>query len=121
MFALPGEIGGLNSSGTHWLIQQGAYLVTSPVDILMHLNHGLSWISNIEQFSETKATEKQNQAMSLHPEVFTLIRYNPVPADNIADKLSLPISDVMIKLLELELAGMIKTVTGGYVRSGGDF
>ncbi|KAA5734660.1 DNA-protecting protein DprA, partial [Acinetobacter baumannii] len=44
VFALPGPIGSPGSEGTHWLIKQGATLVTTPEDILENLQYGLHWL-----------------------------------------------------------------------------
>lgn len=45
VFALPGPLGNPMSEGTHWLIQQGAHLVTGPKDIAELLGSGLQWLS----------------------------------------------------------------------------
>ncbi|MDU3160474.1 MAG: DNA-protecting protein DprA, partial [Hafnia alvei] len=44
VFALPGPIGSPGSEGPHWLIQQGAMLVTTPEEILENLQYGLQWL-----------------------------------------------------------------------------
>src|SRR5690606_10349981 len=44
VFALPGPIGSPGSEGPHWLIKQGATLVTAPEDILENLQYGLHWL-----------------------------------------------------------------------------
>ncbi|WP_205414785.1 DNA-processing protein DprA, partial [Klebsiella pneumoniae] len=43
VFALPGPLGNPMSEGTHWLIQQGAHLVTGPKDIAELLGSSLQW------------------------------------------------------------------------------
>ena len=111
VFALPGEINNENSRGTHALIQQGAYLVTKPTDILEHYSHYLSTIKPL-----TSQPVKSVETM-LYPEIFALIRHQPIPVDIIAQQLNLSIPDLTIKLLDMELAGLIKTVTGGYIRN----
>lgn len=42
VFALPGPIDSNTSEGTHWLIKQGAYLVTEPNDIAEQIGSGLT-------------------------------------------------------------------------------
>lgn len=111
VFALPGEINNENSRGTHALIQQGAYLVTKPTDILEHYSHYLSTTKPL-----TSQPVKSVETM-LYPEIFALIRHQPIPVDIIAQQLNLSIPDLATKLLDMELAGLIKTVTGGYIRN----
>ena len=111
VFALPGEINNENSRGTHALIQQGAYLVTKPTDILEHYSHYLSTIKPL-----TSQSVKFVETI-LYPEIFALIRHQPIPVDIIAQQLNLSIPDLATKLLDMELAGLIKTVTGGYIRN----
>ncbi len=44
VFALPGPLGNPGSEGPHWLIKQGAILVTEPEEILENLQFGLHWL-----------------------------------------------------------------------------
>ncbi|MDF7666664.1 DNA-processing protein DprA [Orbaceae bacterium ESL0727] len=111
VFALPGEINNDNCSGSHWLIKQGAYLVTHPTDILEHYSGYLSH-ANLQQTIPVE----QSQSI-LHPEIFAVIHHQPISVDRIAEQLELSIPDITIKLLDLELEGLIKTVTGGYIRN----
>ncbi|MCW0144592.1 DNA-processing protein DprA [Escherichia coli] len=59
VFALPGPIGNPGSEGPHWLIKQGAILVTEPEEILENLQFGLHWLPDalkihfIHQISKT--------------------------------------------------------------------
>lgn len=120
VFALPGEIGNMNNEGTHWLIQQGAYLVTQPTDILEHLNGGLHWLPNndeIKNSPQLSASLDITENTLPHPEILALIHYHPIPTDQLAELIDLPIPEISIKLLDLELSGAIKTVTGGYIRN----
>jgi len=45
VLALPGALGNPMREDTHWLIQQCAYLLTSPKDIAEQLGSGLHWLS----------------------------------------------------------------------------
>lgn len=111
VFALPGEIDNENCYGTHALIKQGAYLVTKPTDILEHYCRYLSTV-NTQQNESNKHSN-----IILYPEIFAVIHHQPVPIDVIAQQVNLSISDVTIKLLDMELEGLVKTVIGGYVRN----
>lgn len=111
VFALPGIIDHSNSNGTHWLIKQGAYLVTEPNDILEHYTHQLSWIRK-----QSISTTTENSSL-LHSNILAVINHHALPIDIIADKIKEPVAEVAIKLLELELEGLVKAVTGGYIRN----
>lgn len=110
VFAMPGDIDNTNCSGTHWLIKQGAYLVTKPIDILEHYSSDLTWINQHIQ-------QNTNKSILIHPEILAIINNQVIPLDIIANKTAQPVSDVATKLIELELAGLIKTVSGGYIRN----
>ncbi len=111
VFALPGDIDNQNSHGTHYLIKQGAYLVTQPTDILEHYSGFLSTIDR-----QSNLANKES-ATILYPEIFAVIHHHPIPVDTIANLVDLPIPELTIKLLDMEIAGLIITVTGGYIRN----
>jgi len=131
VFALPSPLGTPTSEGTHWLIQQGAYLVTEPQDIAEHIGSGLTWIapkkSNIRQKSVSppakKAAEEiicvEDAELELpFADVLANVGYEVTPIDVVAERAGQPVSEVVAKLLDLELAGWIAAVSGGYVRIG---
>jgi DNA protecting protein DprA len=111
VFALPGDIDNTNCTGTHALIKQGAYLVTQPTDILEHYSGYLPTAS-----IQANVCTQQSTSI-LYPEIFAIIHQQPVPIDVIAKQVNLSIPEITIKLLDMELEGLIKTVTGGYVRN----
>lgn len=124
VFALPGDIGNENYYGTHQLIQQGAYLVSRPADILQQLNESSLHYFTTKPSILNHLTYNNNQSSELnfsqknfpHPEIFAMIQNKPISVDVIAQTLSIPITDLTIKLLDLELMGAIKVVNGGYIR-----
>lgn len=107
VFALPGNITQQNCDGTHDLIKQGAYLVSRPSDILAHYRHHLFWINH----------QTEVDVECLHPEILSVITHQTVGIDQIIEKTGLSVCDVSIKLTELELAGLIISVDGGYIRT----
>ena len=111
VFALPGDIDNQNSHGTHYLIKQGAYLVTQPIDILEHYS---SFLSSINR--QNNHENKESNTV-LYPEIFAVIHHQPIAVDTIATLVDLPIPELTIKLLDMEIAGLIITVTGGYIRN----
>lgn len=124
VFALPGDISNENVHGTHQLIQQGAYLVSRPADILQHLSQSsLCYFTNnhhIPYYHDHTQCQTSNRDFTQknfpHSEIFAMIHHHPISVDVIAQTLSIPIADLTIKLLDLELMGAIKVVNGGYIR-----
>jgi DNA processing protein len=129
VFALPGPLGSVTSEGTHWLIQQGAYLVTEPNDIAEHIGSGLTWFPDIrasESFkkpankspaaSETIICAQDSEVELPFADVLANVEYEVTSVDVVAERAGQPVPEVVGKLLELELAGWIAAVSGGYVR-----
>lgn len=129
VFALPGSVHNPNSEGAHWLIKQGAYLVTDPMDIAEHIGSGLTWLSaenpllkpHHDSPSEKLAAELNICAQDTELElpfvdVLANVGYEVTPVDVVAERAGQPVPVVVGKLLELELAGWIAAVSGGYVR-----
>lgn len=113
VFALPGALGNPMSEGTHWLIQQGATLVTTPEDIAKQLGSGLHWLA----LGGRKMILAQESQVELpFADVLANVGDEVTPVDIVAERVGQSISEVVIKLLDLELAGWIAAVPGGYVR-----
>jgi DNA processing protein len=129
VFALPGPLENATSVGTHWLIKQGAYLVTEPNDIAEQIGSGLTWLpaaihgstpqtaSSGAQSSTKEIIYAQDNEVELpFADVLANVEYEVTPVDVVAERAGQPVPDVVGKLLELELAGWIAAVPGGYVR-----
>lgn len=52
----------------------------------------------------------------MYPEIFAVIHHQPIAVDTIAALVNLSIPELTSKLLDMEIAGLIMTVTGGYIR-----
>ena len=114
VFVLPGALGSPGSEGSHWLIQQGATLVTTPEEILEILQHGLRWLQNAR---EKPIYSSEHQAAALpFPELLANVGDEVTPVDVVAERAGQPVPVTVAQLLELELAGWIAAVPGGYVR-----
>ncbi|WP_447873257.1 DNA-protecting protein DprA [Serratia fonticola] len=113
VFALPGALGNPMSEGTHWLIQQGASLVTGPKDIAEQLGSGLQWLSVSEN---TTISASEVEVELPFADVLANVGDEVTPVDVVAERAGQPVPEVVIKLLDLELAGWIAAVPGGYVR-----
>ncbi len=129
VFALPGPIDSVTSEGTHWLIKQGAYLVTEPNDIAEQIGSGLTWIPVTSSVEQADCMHQRNKSISDEiicaeddevelpfTDVLANVEYEVTPVDVVAERAGQPVPEVVGKLLELELAGWIAAVPGGYVR-----
>ncbi|MFV0575861.1 MAG: DNA-processing protein DprA [Vibrio sp.] len=128
VFALPGSIYQAGFAGSNRLLQQGAILALSPQDILDEIQSQLSLSfystfdknSNQTQLNLDQQPESNTQSDLLEtlpfPELFANVGSEPTPVDILAERTHIPVHEVMMQLLELELSGYIISVSGGYVR-----
>ena len=107
VFAIPGSIYHSQASGCLRLLQQGACLVTSPQEVYdeMHLG-GAQFTKNISIFP--KICDNTQFLQHVGFEVTTV--------DQLVERSACPISEVLCKIVELELQGLIQMVPGGYMR-----
>lgn len=129
VFALPGALDNPGSEGTNWLIQQGAYLVVKPDDIMAHLSGTLQWLppailpASLERIHDSNLPTQVEMACipppsdCPYPQLFAVLSSQPTAVDRLAEWLDEPVTTVMIQLVELELEGYIRAVSGGYVRN----
>ncbi|WP_276851757.1 DNA-protecting protein DprA [Enterobacter oligotrophicus] len=114
VFALPGPIGNPGCEGPHWLIKQGATPVTCKEDILENLQYGLHWLPDDPEKRHYSSDQK---AVALpFPKLLANVGDEVTPVDVVAERAGQPVPVTVAQLLELELAGWIAAVPGGYVR-----
>ena len=106
VLAIPGSIHNPNARGCHYLLQQGAKLVTSSEDVLGEL--GLDFEALLPTTTTRLADENANLVEYLGFETTTV--------DQIIVRSGLALESVMCGLANLELQGLIKMVPGGYTR-----
>lgn len=114
VFALPGPIGNPGCEGPHWLIKQGATPVTGVEDILENLRYGLHWLTD-ETEKQHYSSDKEEVALPF-PKLLANVGDEVTPVDVVAERAGQPVPVTVAQLLELELAGWIAAVPGGYVR-----
>ncbi|MEB8195125.1 DNA-protecting protein DprA [Raoultella terrigena] len=114
VFALPGPIGSPGSEGPHWLIKQGAVLVTAPEDIVEYWQHELLWLRETP-YDINNCTDRPPVALPF-PELLANVGDEVTPVDVVAERAGQSVPVTVAQLLELELAGWIAAVPGGYVR-----
>ncbi|WP_104398563.1 DNA-processing protein DprA [Vibrio penaeicida] len=115
VFALPGSIHNPNSRGGNALIKSGACLVQSSEDILQEVENLVSW-----SFSQQTSifSEEASQEELPFPELMANVGLEATPVDILAERTHIPVHEVMMQLLELELSGYVVAVPGGYIRKG---
>jgi len=114
VFALPGAVGNPGCEGPHWLIKQGATPVTAAEEILENLQYGLSWLPDETQ-NRLYSVDQEEVALPF-PELLANVGDEVTPVDVVAERAGQPVPVTVAQLLELELAGWIAAVPGGYVR-----
>ena len=112
VFAVPGALQNPNSAGCHHLIQQGAKLICSAADIVEEIEVHIGK-SGAAIKSQLLFTQGDLPSSSLLDNV----GYEPTAIDVIVGRSGEPVDKVICELLELELAGWISSVPGGYVRT----
>lgn len=114
VYALPGALGNPGSEGPHWLIQQGALLTAHPNNIIEQLQSDLHWLPD-GQISTIYSPVDSNTPLPF-ADVLANVGDEVTPVDVVAERAGQPVPAIVAKLLELELAGWIAAVPGGYVR-----
>ncbi len=119
VFALPGSIHTPQARGCNQLIKQGACLVQTPQDIFDEIDSLIRWsdsyiASEQNQNLLTKETKEQLPFAELLANLGTKV----TPVDILAQRTNIPVQEVMMQLLELELSGHVVAVSGGYIRNG---
>lgn len=101
VFAVPGQITDMLSTGCHTLIKEGATMVTSAHDIFNHLPMSHNAVdTNVCEVPSKKLTEKAKRIWRLCRE--------PQSADEIAESLSLTSSQVQQILFDMQLQKAIE-------------
>ncbi|QJR82804.1 DNA-protecting protein DprA [Alteromonas pelagimontana] len=115
VFAVPGNINNPMTQGCHYLIQQGAKLVTCLDDILEEFSH---LTESSQQISAASGEKSEDESLATD-KLLASVDYDVTAIDIIAERNALPVSDVLAALLEYELRGLVAAVPGGYVKLRG--
>ncbi|BBV74349.1 DNA-processing protein DprA [Raoultella planticola] len=114
VFALPGPVGNPGSEGPLWLIKQGAIPVTSAADIIDYCQQELRWLQDVPD-NINNCMDPPPLALPF-PELLANVGDEVTPVDVVAERAGQSVPVTVAQLLELELAGWIAAVPGGYVR-----
>ncbi|WP_375055978.1 DNA-processing protein DprA [Zobellella sp. DQSA1] len=109
VFAIPGAWQNPQADGCNRLIQQGAKLVCEARDILEEL----------VAFSDAaiKIHPPATEELLPYPDLLDNVGLETTAVDLIASRCQQPVQEVLTRLVELELAGWVESVPGGYVRA----
>ncbi|MBM7456167.1 DNA processing protein [Oceanisphaera litoralis] len=109
VFAIPGARQNPQASGCNRLIQQGAKLVSEASDILEELVAFSVAAINIRP--------PDTEELLPYPALLDNVGLETTAVDLIASRCQQPVQEVLTRLVELELAGWVEAVPGGYVRA----
>jgi DNA processing protein len=128
LFAVPGKIFAERSKGTNTLIQRSqAQLTTSPDDVLAALGWQPAAVAGEASApkpngAEMPPAEAQKRALlaapngeMLTPDELNVLRHltaEPIHIDALAEKSSVPTSDLLVVMLELEFKNAVRQLAG---------
>ena len=117
VFAVPGPVDNPLNSGCHYMIQDGAKLVTDIDDILTEFSEFQFSPAQIPSKNlENKVTLPDNS-----PPLLEFIEYTPISVDALIEKSGLTPEQVCSMLTELEIGGrVVSDAYGQYSRSSTD-
>jgi DNA processing protein len=114
VFAMPGNISSVRSSGTNALIKEGAKLVDGVSDILEELENVIN-IKEIVDKTETLPGRQAGGTLPVSPDekvIFNILTDKPKSIDEISRIADMPAHKVSERLLRLELKKLIKGLPG---------
>lgn len=107
VFALPGPVDLPTTLGTHGLIQQGARLVTSPLEILTEV------LPMIDPGREEER-EEESKLQGKELEIYEALGQGAHYIEELESLIPLSLSELWGHLLRLEMKGRIKRLPGNY-------
>ncbi len=113
VFAVPGQIDSFKSSGTHWLLQQGAKLVQSAEDVLDECGGGLGVLPAVPIGSTVLSVTGIDSESA---ELLRKIDVYPSARNELIARSGLSSAKIAELLLLLELEGLVEMLPGDEVR-----
>ncbi len=110
VFAVPGNITSMRSRGTHNLIREGAKLVECAEDVIEELAFTLKGVAP-RQTDNTKAALVEDLSDTQRT-VLGCVENGPVSIEAIIEGSGFRSQDVLTILLDLELKGLVKQISG---------
>lgn len=110
VFAVPGSIESFKSTGSHFLIKQGARLVENSDDILAEL--GFKQMSFQASGFQKKSPKALAQMDETEKKIYEIIEGYPVHIDEIVRLGDLNAGEVLGILMRMELKGLVRQLPG---------
>ena len=111
VFAVPGSIHNPMARGCHQLIREGAVLTETLEDMVAQLGGMLAL-----KAEESAAADPSLPEDPVARAVLTAMAFDPVAADTLIDRLSLPAAQLTAALVSLEVQGFVEHLGGRYQR-----
>lgn len=110
VFAVPGSIDSFKSTGTHFLIKQGAKLIENADDILDEFGFHRE---SVEERNDLRGAAGALLEMDeLERKLYEIIGDYPIHIDQIVRKGDMDAGEVSSTLMEMELKGIVKQLPG---------
>ncbi|PMP97523.1 MAG: DNA-protecting protein DprA [Thermodesulfobacterium geofontis] len=113
VFAIPGSVFSSQSEGTHYLIKEGANMITSPEEILDYFG----WKKEVDSLKIKKEIEVTEE----EKEILSHLSFYPQHVEEIFAKVDRPPFEILSILTELELKGLVENLPGQYVKLKANF
>lgn len=110
VFAIPGAIHNPQKTGCHHLIRQGAVLVESAEHIMAELGY------QIQPVAEKVAVPMALELDPMQYKIVNALGYDGIDMDELVNKTQLPVAQLSVALMDLELSGIITQASGQYMR-----
>lgn len=107
LMCIPGLITNPNCEGIYHLIKNGAGVITSTEDVLSQLN----WQIN-------KSEQSKPNLYGLEKNIYDIISSEEVSIEGLKQKLDVDINELLVKLTEMELTGLVIQKNGIYYTTG---
>lgn len=108
VFAIPGSIHSPQSRGCHWLIRQGAKLVETGQDVLEELR-----LPAALPAAPVAAAASDASAPTVSDPLLEQMGFDPMGLDALVARTGVDAARLQVRLLELELEGVVARMPGG--------
>lgn len=119
LFAVPGSPLDARSKGCNQLIRQGAIMVENVDDILQGIQRlrglGMEEVSASSYIDEPAAPANESELDAVRAQILEKLGITPVSVDELIEQCHISASVALTVVLELELAGRLKRVSGNKV------
>jgi DNA processing protein len=114
VLAVPGSIHSPVSRGCHELIRQGAQLVESAAEVLTELGWRLQMSDEKQRLTNPKGIPVGARRLDKGGEMLLdALGFEPASIDDLIDRTGQQAQDIAVRLMLLELEGLVETLPGG--------